>query len=84
MLALASPEYLARNGEPRTPADLHRHACINWRFPGSGRIYQWQFEKKGKKFEMAVDRPLITNNTGCGLRGGVAGLGISTPTTTIV
>ncbi|TMH14915.1 MAG: LysR family transcriptional regulator, partial [Betaproteobacteria bacterium] len=37
MLALASPDYLSRRGDPKTPADLHRHACINWRFPGSGR-----------------------------------------------
>lgn len=49
MLALASPDYLSRRGEPGTPADLHRHACINWRFPGSGRVYHWQFEKKGRK-----------------------------------
>src|SRR5712675_229320 len=54
MLALASPDYLARRGEPRTPADLHQHACINWRFPGSGKIYRWEFEKKRKKLEMAV------------------------------
>src|SRR5207244_1263489 len=37
MLAVASPDYLARCGEPITPADLRGHACINWRLPGSGR-----------------------------------------------
>src|SRR5438309_5427516 len=62
MLALASPAYLARHGEPKTPADLHRHACINWRFPGSGRIYRWEFQKKGRKLEMAVEGPLISNH----------------------
>ena len=56
------PDYLARHGEPKTPADLHRHACINWRFPGSGRIDRWQFEKKGKKLNMAVEGPLISNH----------------------
>src|SRR5260370_39687253 len=40
ILVLASPDYLARRGEPKAPADLHRHACINCRFPGSGRIYR--------------------------------------------
>src|ERR1700719_3040394 len=58
MLAAPSPDYLARRGEPKTPADLHRHACINWRFPGSGRIYRWQFEKKGQKVEIPVEGPL--------------------------
>src|SRR5258708_3677627 len=51
MLAVASPEYLARRGEPKVPADLHRHSCINWRFPGSGAIYRWPLEKKGKTIE---------------------------------
>jgi len=76
MLALASPDYLARRGEPRTPADLHRHACINWRFPGSGRIYRWEFERKGKKVEMAVEGPLIANHQDVVVEAALQGLGI--------
>jgi len=76
MLALASPDYLARRGEPRTPADLHRHACINWRFPGSGRIYRWEFERKGKKVEMAVGGPLIANHQDVVVEAALQGLGI--------
>src|SRR5882762_9073552 len=76
MLALASPDYLARRGEPRTPEDLHGHACINWRFPGSGRIYRWEFEKKGKKVEMAVEGPLISNHQDVVIQGALQGLGI--------
>src|SRR5947199_7604940 len=49
MTVVASPDYLARHGEPKTPTDLHRHVCINWRFPGSGALHRWGFEKKGKK-----------------------------------
>ena len=49
MMAVASPKYLARHGEPKVPADLHRHACINWRFPGSGAVYRWPMEKKNKR-----------------------------------
>jgi DNA-binding transcriptional LysR family regulator len=76
MRAIASPDYLSRCGEPRTPADLHRHACINWRFPGSGRIYRWQFEKRGRKFEMAVEGPLISNHQDVVIEGALQGLGI--------
>src|SRR5260221_10783330 len=76
MLAVASPGYLALRGEPKTPADLHHHACINWRFPGSGRIYHWQFERKGKKVEMAVEGPLIANHQDVVVEAALQGLGI--------
>src|SRR6266853_6453690 len=76
MLALASPDYLARRGEPNTPADLRRHACINWRFPGSGRIYRWEFQKKGKKLEMAVEGPLISNHQDVVVDAALQGLGV--------
>ena len=76
ILVLASPDYLARRGEPKAPADLHRHACINWRFPGSGRIYRWEFEKKGRKLELAVEGPLISNHQDVVIEGALQGLGI--------
>src|SRR5258706_4692924 len=76
MLAVASPDYLSRCGEPKTPTDLHGHACINWRFPGSGRIYRWEFEKKGKRLEMAVEGPLISNHQDVVIEGALQGLGI--------
>jgi DNA-binding transcriptional LysR family regulator len=76
MLAVASPEYLDQHGEPRTPADLHRHACINWRFPGSGRIYRWKFERRGKKVEMPVEGPLISNHQDVVIQAALQGLGV--------
>jgi DNA-binding transcriptional LysR family regulator len=76
MLALASPDYLARHGEPKTPVDLHRHACINWRFPGSGNIYRWELSRKDKRIEMSVDGPLISNHQDVVFEGALQGLGI--------
>jgi DNA-binding transcriptional LysR family regulator len=76
MLAVASPQYLAHHGEPKVPADLHRHACINWRFPGSGAVYRWHMEKKNKKIEMEVSGPLISNLQEVVLEGALQGLGI--------
>lgn len=76
LLAVASPEYLARSGEPKTPADLQRHACINWRFPGSGRVARWAFQKKGKKVEAIVDGPVIANHQDIVVPAALQGLGI--------
>jgi DNA-binding transcriptional LysR family regulator len=76
MTAVASPDYLAHHGEPKTPADLHRHVCINWRFPGSGAIYRWGFDKKGKKLEISVEGALISNHQEIVVEGALQGLGI--------
>jgi len=76
MTAVASPDYLAHHGEPKTPADLHRHVCINWRFPGTGAIHRWGFEKKGKKLEIAVEGALISNHQEIVVGGALQGLGI--------
>jgi len=76
LLAVASPEYLARSGEPKTPTDLQRHACIGWRFPGSGRVARWEFLKKGKKIETLVEGPLISNHQDIVVPAVLQGLGI--------
>src|ERR1700751_276204 len=76
LLAVASPDYLAKRGEPQTPADLHRHACINWRFPGSGQIYRWQLGKKRKMVEIAVQGPLIANHQDVVIEAALQGLSI--------
>ena len=76
LLAVASPEYLARCGEPMKPADLQRHACINWRFPGSGRIARWEFQKKSKKLETVVEGPVISNHQDIVVPAALQGLGI--------
>ncbi|MDY0747765.1 LysR family transcriptional regulator [Paucibacter sp. R3-3] len=76
MLAAASPEYLARAGTPRAPDDLHHHACINWRLQADGRPYRWEFEKKGRRLEMAVQGALTTNHAHLGLQAALQGVGI--------
>ena len=44
---VASPEYLARQGRPETPEDLHAHNCIRYRLPG-GALIPWWFVVQGK------------------------------------
>lgn len=76
MTAVASPDYLARAGTPRSPADLHGHSGINWRLQGDGRVYRWEFEKKGQRIEVAAEGPLVTNHADVGLAAALQGLGI--------
>ncbi len=77
MVAVAAPDYLARRGTPRFPADLHGHACINWRLQVDGSAYRWEFEKKGQRMELAVEGPVVTNHADIGVAAALQGLGIA-------
>ncbi|WP_342119751.1 LysR family transcriptional regulator [Pseudoduganella sp. OTU4001] len=77
MVAVAAPDYLARRGVPRSPADLHNHACINWRLQTEGRHYRWEFQKREQRFEVAVQGPVVTNHADVGVAAAVNGLGIA-------
>ena len=74
---VASPEYVARHGEPRKPRDLLRHRCINWRMPTSGSLFRWEFEQRGRVFVMAVEGPLIVNDNELAVAAAIAGAGIA-------
>ncbi len=39
----AAPKYLAQHGAPKKIADLADHACLQFRFPTSGKIRGWPF-----------------------------------------
>lgn len=77
MIAVASPDYLARRGTPQSPAELHGHSCINWRLQIDGRHYRWEFKKRGQRLEVAVDGPVVTNHPDIGVAAALNGLGIA-------
>lgn len=77
MVAVASPDYLARRGTPQSPQDLHDHACVNWRLQMDGRHYRWEFRKRGQRLEVAVDGPVVTNHADVGIAAALNGLGIA-------
>ncbi len=77
MYAVASPDYLARRGVPRTPADLHEHACLNWRWPTDGSLYRWEFEHDGAEFEVGVRGPLIVTDSAVLLEAAAQGVGVA-------
>ena len=77
MVAVASPDYLARRGTPRSPAELHEHSCINWRLHMDGRHYRWEFSKQGERLDVSVDGPIVTNHADIGIAAALNGLGIA-------
>ena len=72
---VAAPEYLARHPRPTTPRDLAAHNCIRFRYP-SGVIVPWQFEKKGKQVEVAVEGRLTVNDPELAIRAALDGVGV--------
>ncbi len=60
-LLVASPDYLARRGRPRTPDDLQAHNCIRYRLPGGGFI-PWVFVVDGKTVEFDISGSVVVIN----------------------
>lgn len=73
----ASPEYLARCGEPRTPADLVRHQCITLAgLPST--LAPWTFEPPSGRHELvAISGTVSANNAECVRQLALNGLGIA-------
>ena len=74
-VVVAAPEYLARHKRPTTPRDLGAHNCIRFRFP-SGVIVPWQFEKKGRQVEVAVEGRFTVNDPELAVKAALDGVGV--------
>lgn len=55
IVVVASPDYLARCGTPRTPEDLAEHDCIQFALPSTGRKVPWQFMRNGERIELETN-----------------------------
>jgi DNA-binding transcriptional LysR family regulator len=77
MAAVAAPDYLARHAPPNAPEELRTHACLRYRYPASGALYRWEFERAGRAVEVEVEGPLTTGDQDLLVRAAVAGAGIA-------
>jgi len=86
LVVVGSPDYFARHGHPGTPADLARHRCINFRQGTRGGLYAWEFDdpSTGEEMAVAVEGPLIVNETELKLRAAIDGLGLAYELDTVV
>ena len=77
MAAAASAAYFERHPPPKIPADLTRHNCINIRFPTSGGLYVWEFERRGRQVNVRVEGQASFNTTPHIVQAAVDGIGIA-------
>src|ERR1700733_4139685 len=77
MAVVGAPSYFADHTVPRHPRDLAGHRCINYRHVRTGGLYAWDFEEKGRPFEVRVEGPLVFNNAELTREAALAGQGIA-------
>jgi len=77
LVAVASPDYLAKRAAPETPRDLVAHDCINHRQARAGGLYVWEFEKDGAEVRVRVDGQLTFNTSYAMIDAAASGYGIA-------
>lgn len=75
-VVVGSPAYFAEHSKPVVPSDLLRHRCIRMRM-GSGRLYRWEFERRGEA--QIIDAPgrLTLDETDLIVRAALSGAGLA-------
>ncbi len=72
---VASPDYLARRGTPRTPDELRNHDCIIVSTVSSARV--WPFRAHGQTRTIDISNRVLVDNGDAALRLAIAGCGIT-------
>jgi DNA-binding transcriptional LysR family regulator len=78
-MVVASPDYLARRGEPRVPADLAQHDAIGFSQDGSANA-PWAFYRGVQRDERVLAQPrmqLVTNANEVCIEAAIRGLGLA-------
>lgn len=75
LYAVASPDYLARHGRPRHPAELIHHECLG--YAAGGNTQQWQFMVDGQLQAFPVRSRIQANNGDVLVEAAARGMGIT-------
>ncbi len=73
---VASPRYFESHAKPKTPRDLTRQRCLNFRL-GTGGNYRWEFEKGKQSLAVSVHGPLSLDDVEIMVRLAIAGVGLA-------
>jgi DNA-binding transcriptional LysR family regulator len=74
---VGAPSYFARRRPPRSPDDLVRHSCVQYRQLADGDVFVWPFQRNRKSRRISVDGRVMVNNPELAVRAAVDGLGIA-------
>ncbi|MTJ79695.1 MAG: LysR family transcriptional regulator [Telmatospirillum sp.] len=74
---VGSPEYFAKSHAPKTPDDLLRHHCIQYRHPAGGGLFEWPFVRDGVTSTIAGNGRVIVNNFDLAVRAAIDGIGVT-------
>ena len=73
---VGAPAYFSGRPPPRTPDDLDRYSCVQYR-RAAGGVFEWPFARDGKSMRIALDGRVVVNGTDLAVRAAVDGLGIA-------
>lgn len=73
---VGAPAYFKSRTKPKTPHELLKHRCINFRH-GTAGVYRWEFDKGKKSLSVAVSGPLIVDDVETVVRAAIDGIGLA-------
>src|SRR5580765_8104702 len=73
---VGAPAYFAAHPKPRSPRDLTKHRCLNFRH-GANETYRWEFDKGKQSLVVVVDCPLMVNDVQLLIRAAIDGVGLT-------
>ncbi|RFU46489.1 LysR family transcriptional regulator [Paraburkholderia sp. DHOC27] len=76
LIVCASPQYIERNGAPRTLDELTQHRCTGYRRVNTGKLAQWQFRLGDEVVYRDIPAVVCANDTEMETQAVLAGLGI--------
>ncbi|KAA1011232.1 LysR family transcriptional regulator [Paraburkholderia panacisoli] len=53
-MIVGSPAYFARRGMPTEPEQLREHACLQHRFPTTGKLRRWPLSRDGETLDIEL------------------------------
>ena len=77
LVLVASLEYLSQHGHPQTPADLVDHACLQHKFPSTGKYEAWPLRAVGNETTPTLNTAMVCNTSEALIAVARAGLGIA-------